>query len=400
MRTINDVLDQIRWDPRLLGARFFVRWLERNGNVREEPLAAFLARRDLPRHRVRALVCDGAVVWSREGIDELARVLDDAARTSPLELGALAFWNAGLLSASEDEPRTAVVDDLVALAGSGIAGVVEVDGAFVAAVRARLPGHAVFSVDSLAFVAPPPGERTWRVDALPLPGRRALLATGARAGCADVVVAVAHLTSNARGDRSTRRDEQREALARALPGVGPLVVMLDANHDGALPELEALGLVDVGAGPTFPRAAPARRLDRIYARGLGDVVDVRVHSAVASDHAAISCAFAGHDPMTGWARRRMPRSSETALAIVLPDDVAALADVIRRDHDDAFSRWPAHINVAFPFVPRDALTSVDEIVAPLARAFVEVEPFTLVLQHELGCFDHARSRTVFARPVD
>jgi uncharacterized protein (UPF0248 family) len=358
MRPLHVVLDQIRWDARLDVARFRVRWTDRSADIRDEPLTTFLARRDVPHHRVRSLWCDGAVVWDRSTHVDVVHTLHST--TSSPGLTACAFWN--VLDDGEQATRAAAMVATITASGIPCWGLVEVTDDFCARLETVIDGH-LWREGSVAAITPP---GSWQPQRLPLPGRDALLVSGE--GCA---VAVAHLTSSVRGDRSDRRKEQRDALARALPATGPLVVMLDANSEDELPELARLGLVDVGvsAGPTWRGSVdrPPRRLDRILVRDLG-LVDAMVDkSSHGSDHWPLLARPPHH-------RRRPVRDNPTrALCILPPPHVADVLNIHRVAHDAAFARWPAHLNVAFPFVDDD------QVVIELARHLTAIQPWPLKL---------------------
>jgi hypothetical protein len=55
------------------------------------------------------------------------------------------------------------------------------------------------------------------------------------------------------------------------------------------------------------------------------------------------------------------KSYTTALAIVVTpaDDV----DALRKDHDKAYGRWPAHVNLLFPFVPVDEFGAAESALS-------------------------------------
>lgn len=391
MTPIHRVLDQIRWDERLSRCRFELAWRDRASGLVREPVAAFRARGEVPLHRVERLWCDGRLVWDRESkLDEIDRIATEIASRS--KIVSAAFWN---VQEPQGERVHALVEAIVALRAD-VTGLCEVTQGLLDALAPKIPADRVLlSAGSLALIAP--SDRSWSTTALPLPGREALLAAGE-----DLTVAVAHLTSDIRGDRSVRRTEQLTALMRALPPHGALLVMLDANTERELTELDPLQLVDPGSDPTFdPESNPLarsnnpqpRRLDRILVRGLlsraGEVVR---HSPALSDHYALRLSLT--DPPES---ERFGRSTAAALAILLPADLAQQIDAIRAGRDEACPRWPAHITLKHPFVAQEQLASV---LPQLALALATVQPLRVALP-TLDRFEHGGGRyTVWARPSD
>lgn len=65
-------------------------------------------------------------------------------------------------------------------------------------------------------------------------------------------------------------------------------------------------------------------------------------------------------------------ATKSACCLILPDEIAASVQAIRKLHDPAFVRWPAHTNLMFPFVT-DA--EFGKIAPVLERAFSECKPF-------------------------
>lgn len=63
--TARQVLDRIRWDPRLDERDFVVGYAVRGGTIAELPFAEFLRAEDIPWHRVRRVRRGAEVVWDR-----------------------------------------------------------------------------------------------------------------------------------------------------------------------------------------------------------------------------------------------------------------------------------------------------------------------------------------------
>ncbi len=362
MTPLGTLLDRIRWDPRLDATRFRVRWTRRGESDAIEPLATFLARRDVPQHRVRALSCDGVVVWDRDdGTDRVDDVAVRAAASAPLR--SFALWN---VQGDADNAVAAASFDVDAAA------FVEVTADFVARLQ-PLTQRQLFAEGSVALLV---DARPWTALRLPLPGRDALLLSdGTQHIC------VAHLTSNVHGDRSQRRREQRESLLAALPKHGPLALLLDANDEDDLDEFASFTDVGAAAGATWKgnERRPPRRIDRIFLRGVDVGVErfarVFVDRAVAgSDHwPVIACPRAAMDlgAGVGAAPMRAYDDPQRALCILPPPALSTSIDAIRRAHDKAFVRWPPHINLAFPFV--DDVN----VYGAVARAVAAIDPFTI-----------------------
>jgi 2'-5' RNA ligase/uncharacterized protein (UPF0248 family) len=390
MTPIHTILDQIRWDPRLDEGRFEVVWRDRSGLDVREAVSAFRARGEVPLHRIQQVWCDGEMVWDRQTrLDVVQGVAARAQERSPVR--SAGFWN---VEDPEPERVAAVVEAVLALAVD-ILGLCEVNEALLAALEPRLPSdRTLLRAGPIAAIVP--ADRAWQAVSLPLPGREGLLATGV-----DLTVAVAHLTSDVRGDRAQRREEQLEALAAALPRLGTLIVLLDANTERDLPELDALGLLDMGSPPTFdpganPRARSRtpepRRLDRVLVRGLQSAPGLVVrHDPPLSDHWALRVAL-GERAQT----EAMGRSASTALVILPPPPLSAALDGLRQGRDQAFGRWPAHLTVRHPWVAPDR---VEEAVVHLAQALVQAEPFEVALT-STGLFSHTGGAwTLWAAPA-
>ena len=58
----------------------------------------------------------------------------------------------------------------------------------------------------------------------------------------------------------------------------------------------------------------------------------------------------------------------TALAIVADQDIEQI-QAIREKHDPAFTRWPPHINIAFPFLPPQRFQQVSEVLVETFKDF-------------------------------
>ncbi|MDK9494815.1 RNA repair domain-containing protein [Streptomyces katrae] len=243
-----------------------------------------------------------------------------------------------------------------------------------------------------------------------------------------LVVAATHLTSDHTEDGAARREWELARLAEGLGGIGAGVALLGDFNDGrsgAEGPAAALGLRDAwteahGPGddtPTFdpgvnPLAAVgsltgrAARLDRIL---LGSPDGVRVRSAglrgaapgpdglFVSDHfgveATVAYAAPGAAAEAGAARCGAAATARTAVAWLAPHD--PVVGELRRAHDPAVDRWPAHVNLLFGFVPE---SSFGEALPLLAQAAAGTGPFTARLEG-VHSFGHRDDATLWLDPA-
>ncbi|WP_030759748.1 poly(A) polymerase [Streptomyces sp. NRRL F-2664] len=227
-----------------------------------------------------------------------------------------------------------------------------------------------------------------------------------------LVVAATHLTSDHTENGHQRREAELARLAEGLGGVEAAVALLGDFNDGrhgAEGPATALGMRDAwcevhgaaDATPTFdPGANPlaavgsltgrAARLDRIL---LGSAPARVTRAALrgdspapgglfVSDHYGVEATVEFGQDGSGPARLDAEATVRTAVAWLpprLPDGVREL----RRAHDPAHGRWPAHVNLLFGFVPESAFT---EAVPLLARAAAANAPFEVRLEgvHSFG----------------
>lgn len=99
LRTAADVIQRIRWDPRLDPADFSVGYVDRFLGVREEPFSAFCWDEPLaalgpgvlavPQHRVRFFRFRGRLVWDRASRTDLVFGSGSTAGRGPTILDAL-----------------------------------------------------------------------------------------------------------------------------------------------------------------------------------------------------------------------------------------------------------------------------------------------------------------------
>ena len=91
-----------------------------------------------------------------------------------------------------------------------------------------------------------------------------------------------------------------------------------------------------------------------------------------------------------------PKTHRTSVVAIPPRHVWEPIQVIRRQHDRQIHRWMPHINLLYPFVPREAFgTALPQLTAACQR----VSAFDVTLSH-LRSFTHASGRgTVWLQPA-
>lgn len=88
-------------------------------------------------------------------------------------------------------------------------------------------------------------------------------------------------------------------------------------------------------------------------------------------------------------------SHDTALCIIPPHADCANIDQLRELYDKAYGKWPAHINLIYPFVtPDNLLRAQDQIEAHIAQNLDPSELQTVTLT-ETGLFKHRNNSTIF-----
>jgi 2'-5' RNA ligase len=100
-------------------------------------------------------------------------------------------------------------------------------------------------------------------------------------------------------------------------------------------------------------AALSERLAAVADGGVGDMhlATTALSSAAASAEAAAAAAeAAAAAPAAPLPGASAERSVRTALALLVPEALCGAIDAVRAKHDPAFSRWPPHANLLFPFL--------------------------------------------------
>ncbi|AQT71031.1 poly(A) polymerase [Streptomyces sp. fd1-xmd] len=258
-----------------------------------------------------------------------------------------------------------------------------------------------------------------------LRAHKAVTAVTVDTAAGPLVVAATHLTSDHTENGHERREGELARLAEGLGGVEAGVALLgdfnDGRHGVAGPAA-ALGMRDAwcevhGAADTTPTFDPvanplaavgsltgrASRLDRIL---LGSTPARVVRAALRGDRPAADGLFVsdhfgveatvefGTPCAPSSARLDVPATVRTAVAWLPPRLPAAVREV-RRDHDPADGRWPAHVNVLFGFVPESSFT---EAVPLLAEAAAETAPFEARLEG-VHSFGHREEAAVWLDPA-
>jgi 2'-5' RNA ligase len=105
-------------------------------------------------------------------------------------------------------------------------------------------------------------------------------------------------------------------------------------------------------------------------------------------------------------------SFKSALVLLPPSSIAAPIEAVRRTHDKNFERWPAHINLLYPFLSEPSGSSEQgddsrlllkpDIRTRVARAVKDIQPFHISLEaNPPGVFEHGYGsyQTVWLGPT-
>ncbi|MCX5149395.1 RNA repair domain-containing protein [Streptomyces sp. NBC_00320] len=238
-----------------------------------------------------------------------------------------------------------------------------------------------------------------------------------------LVVACVHLTSDHTENGAGRRSVELARIAEGLSGIEADAVLLGDFNDGRSgPQgpAAALGMRDTwsevhgaqDATPTFdPAANPlaavgslsgrAARLDRVLLRSAG----ARVREAALrgdtpgpqglfiSDHFGVEAVVDFAERDAGRAALDVRSTARTAVAWLPPHDPAV--EELRREHDPAVHRWPAHVNLLFGFVPE---SSFEEALPLLAEVAAQTPPFTARVAG-VHSFGHREDATLWLDPA-
>ena len=216
---------------------------------------------------------------------------------------------------------------------------------------------------------------------------KGLLVARVRQSTGPLLVMTTHLSSDHSKDASGRRAAELADIRRIIDATElPVVLLGDLNDESPTPPT-ALGLRDLAVDhprflrrPTFDpstnplalensRTSAPLRLDRFLARPnwRGAVprligthpTETGLHP---SDHYGVRMVVAPRPTTSQGPRLDIAPVHHTALCWVLPDHLAQTVDPIRRHHDPAADRWPAHVNLRFPFVPEHHFEAAAELL--------------------------------------
>ncbi|PXF44047.1 Leukocyte receptor cluster member 9 [Gracilariopsis chorda] len=175
------------------------------------------------------------------------------------------------------------------------------------------------------------------------------------------------------------------------------------------------------------REPKSLRLDRVYIRNVShrDTVTVQGHHVIgknsirgmeqcdaliqflpsglhASDHFGVVTTFQFGDDANPQASSQRGWTKSTALALLLEPDLEEDIDGLwRHKYDPGVKKWPAHINVLYPFVSEDCL---DEVCSSIRDAMVihgkRIPEYLSMEMDGVETFKHRSSSTVYLKPAD
>ncbi|RYP16339.1 hypothetical protein DL765_005189 [Monosporascus sp. GIB2] len=90
-------------------------------------------------------------------------------------------------------------------------------------------------------------------------------------------------------------------------------------------------------------------------------------------------------------------SYDTALCLIPPKHTWASIDRLRILYDKAYEKWPPHVNIVYPFIGVDSLSSASEMIVSELRAWKEASgaPKVRIRLGEADAFSHRQGCTIF-----
>eukprot|EP01120_Amphizonella_sp_Union-15-10_P015227 TRINITY_DN777_c0_g1_i1.p1 TRINITY_DN777_c0_g1~~TRINITY_DN777_c0_g1_i1.p1 ORF type:complete len:221 (-),score=44.21 TRINITY_DN777_c0_g1_i1:84-746(-) len=78
-------------------------------------------------------------------------------------------------------------------------------------------------------------------------------------------------------------------------------------------------------------------------------------------------------------KQKIPLVTNTACCIIPPEDLWESIQTIRSEHDKSYTRWMPHINLCWPFVPKEHFVSASTMLS-LHHGFQALKPFKIKLE--------------------
>jgi len=88
-------------------------------------------------------------------------------------------------------------------------------------------------------------------------------------------------------------------------------------------------------------------------------------------------------------------SNDTALCIIAPDTTCGHVDQLRKLYDKAYGKWPAHINLIYPFVTPENLPRAQEQLKAYFDEHLDTSKSHTTTLSNAGIFKHRSNSTVF-----
>ncbi|KAH4031405.1 polynucleotide adenylyltransferase [Parastagonospora nodorum] len=88
-------------------------------------------------------------------------------------------------------------------------------------------------------------------------------------------------------------------------------------------------------------------------------------------------------------------SNDTALCIIAPDTACGNVDRLRELYDKAYGKWPAHINLVYPFVAPENLPRAQEQLKTYFDEHLDTSKSRTTILSDAGIFKHRNNSTVF-----